>query len=70
MFTFGGMAMSQTKRHAQQPRGIPLLARKPDGQATKPPNILWICTDQQRWDTLGCYVATPSYGTPNSTFRR
>lgn len=20
-----------------------------------PPNILWICTDQQRWDTLGCY---------------
>ncbi len=28
-----------------------------------PPNILWICTDQQRWDTLGCYgnefVRTP-----------
>ncbi|OGV67334.1 MAG: hypothetical protein A3K19_01920 [Lentisphaerae bacterium RIFOXYB12_FULL_65_16] len=27
------------------------------------PNILWICSDQQRWDTLGCYgnpfVATP-----------
>ncbi|SVD43668.1 uncharacterized protein METZ01_LOCUS396522, partial [marine metagenome] len=27
------------------------------------PNILWICTDQQRWDTLGCYgnefVRTP-----------
>ncbi|MFC7078064.1 sulfatase family protein [Haloarcula halophila] len=21
------------------------------------PNILWICTDQQRWDTLGCYGA-------------
>jgi arylsulfatase A-like enzyme len=21
----------------------------------KKPNILWICTDQQRWDTLGCY---------------
>ena len=21
----------------------------------EPPNILWICTDQQRWDTLGCY---------------
>ena len=19
------------------------------------PNVLWICTDQQRWDTLGCY---------------
>ena len=19
------------------------------------PNILWICSDQQRWDTLGCY---------------
>jgi len=27
------------------------------------PNILWICTDEQRWDTLGCYgnefVRTP-----------
>lgn len=27
------------------------------------PNILWLCTDQQRWDTLGCYgdpfVRTP-----------
>ncbi len=30
----------------------------------KPPNILWICTDSQRWDTLGCYgnrfVNTPN----------
>jgi choline-sulfatase len=30
---------------------------------TRPPNILWICTDQQRFDTLGCYgnahVRTP-----------
>src|SRR6478736_2111922 len=29
-----------------------------------PPNILWICTDQQRFDTLGCYgnahVRTPN----------
>jgi len=28
------------------------------------PNILWLCTDQQRWDTLGCYgndhVSTPN----------
>ena len=28
------------------------------------PNILWICSDQQRWDTLGCYgnkfVRTPT----------
>ena len=22
---------------------------------TAKPNILWICTDSQRWDTLGCY---------------
>ena len=32
----------------------------PDG----PPNVLWICTDQQRHDTLGCYgnehVRTPN----------
>ena len=30
----------------------------------KKPNILWICSDQQRWDTLGCYgnkwVNTPN----------
>ena len=28
-----------------------------------PPNVLWICTDQQRYDTLGCtgnrFVRTP-----------
>src|SRR3546814_2777055 len=32
-------------------------------QAGPKPNILWVCTDQQRWDTLGCYgndhVETP-----------
>lgn len=28
------------------------------------PNILWICTDQQRWDTLGCY-GNPYVQTPN-----
>ncbi len=27
------------------------------------PNILWICTDQQRWDTLGCY-GNPFVNTP------
>lgn len=28
------------------------------------PNILWICTDQQRWDTLGCY-GNEFVNTPN-----
>ncbi len=28
------------------------------------PNILWICTDSQRWDTLGCY-GNPHVRTPN-----
>ncbi len=28
------------------------------------PNILWICSDQQRWDTLGCYGNT-FVDTPN-----
>jgi len=28
------------------------------------PNILWICTDQQRFDTLGCY-GNPFVATPN-----
>ncbi|RMD82056.1 MAG: sulfatase, partial [Lentisphaerae bacterium] len=27
-------------------------------------NILWICTDSQRWDTLGCY-GNPYVHTPN-----
>lgn len=31
---------------------------------TEQPNILWICTDQQRWDTLGCY-GNPFVNTPN-----
>ena len=29
-----------------------------------PPNILWICSDQQRFDTLGCY-GNPYVKTPN-----
>ncbi len=29
-----------------------------------PPNILWICTDQQRFDMLGCY-GNPHVKTPN-----
>ena len=31
---------------------------------TPPPNVLWICTDQQRVDTLGCY-GNPFVHTPN-----
>ncbi len=27
-------------------------------------NILWICSDQQRWDMLGCY-GNPFLRTPN-----
>ena len=30
----------------------------------KKPNILWICSDQQRWDTLGCY-GNPWVNTPH-----
>ncbi|MCW8129040.1 MAG: sulfatase-like hydrolase/transferase [Planctomycetota bacterium] len=32
--------------------------------AEKRPNILWICTDSQRWDTLGCY-GNPFVKTPH-----
>jgi arylsulfatase A-like enzyme len=39
-----------------------LLEKAPKSMA-RSPNILWICTDQQRFDTLGCYgnpwVRTP-----------
>ena len=28
------------------------------------PNILWLCTDQQRFDTLGCY-GNPYVRTPH-----
>lgn len=33
-------------------------------EATARPNVLWICTDQQRFDTLGCY-GNPYVHTPN-----
>ncbi|MCL2741662.1 MAG: sulfatase-like hydrolase/transferase, partial [Oscillospiraceae bacterium] len=37
--------------------------REPRRKSEKP-NILWICTDSQRYDTLGCYgngwVKTPN----------
>jgi arylsulfatase len=44
---------------------MPDKARKgPELSSMKRPNILWICTDQQRFDTLGCYgnefVRTPN----------
>ncbi len=29
------------------------------------PNVLWVCTDSQRWDTLGCY-GNPFVRTPNA----
>ncbi len=32
--------------------------------ASSRPNILWICTDSQRWDTLGCY-GNPFVHSPN-----
>lgn len=32
--------------------------------ARRPPNVLWICTDQQRYDSLGCY-GDPLVETPN-----
>lgn len=31
---------------------------------SNPPNVLWICTDQQRFDTLGC-LGNPYVHTPN-----
>ena len=38
------------------------------------PNILWICADQQRWDTLGCtgnrFVRTPQSRPPRGRRRR
>src|SRR5437764_6010986 len=37
--------------------------RREGADAVRRPNILWICTDQQRYDTLGCtgnpFVRTP-----------
>jgi len=45
--------------------GSPALAADhPVSQAEGQPNILWICTDQQRYDTIGClgnkYIRTPN----------
>jgi len=35
-----------------------------DSGVKEKPNILWICSDQQRWDTLGC-LGNPFVHTPN-----
>ncbi|AWI10470.1 hypothetical protein CKA38_02965 [Ereboglobus luteus] len=47
--------------NAQKPGGWKAPFIKARGDA---PNILWICTDQQRWDTIGAlgnkYVKTPN----------
>jgi len=46
--------------------GMALAAREDlwAGETRKQPNILWICTDQQRWDTIGAlgnnHVHTPN----------
>ncbi|WP_286813554.1 MULTISPECIES: sulfatase-like hydrolase/transferase [unclassified Maribacter] len=34
------------------------------GQEAKPPNIIFLMTDDQRWDNLGCY-GKPEFNTPN-----
>lgn len=46
-------------------RSLPFLREGGKGSCWRtPPNILWICTDQQRSDTLCCY-GNPSVKTPN-----
>ena len=39
-----------------------LMKEKPHSRNT--PNILWICTDQQRYDTVNC-LGNPHIHTPN-----
>jgi arylsulfatase A-like enzyme len=54
------LAAAQTT--ASHPRNFPTTSKKTNGE--RMPNILWICTDQQRADTLGgfnnSYVNTPN----------
>ena len=40
------------------------LARAAEKPVTQRPNILWICTDQQRWDTVRA-LGNPQLRTPN-----
>ena len=40
------------------------MSSQPPRAPRKRPNVLWICTDQQRFDTLGCY-GSPFVNTPN-----
>src|SRR5258708_6775551 len=44
-----GSARAEARAEERRERGIPPSPRKNGGEA---PNILWICTDQQRFDTL------------------
>ncbi len=39
-------------------------ADRPNDSGVRPPNFLWICTDQQRWDTIG-ELGNPHLRTPH-----
>lgn len=49
---------------AQNPRGVPLVPRLHRTDGREMPNILWVCTDQQRFDTIEG-LNNPHIRTPN-----
>ena len=66
LLSAGGMAaaraVAQDAALQEHKRSFPSPPRKTDGE--KMPNILWICTDQQRFDTIqglsNTYIKTPN----------
>ena len=57
------MAQEITRRSFVGAAGAGLAAQRPPTAGNRP-NILWICTDQQRWDTIGAlgnrHIRTPN----------
>lgn len=50
--------------HNRQSRGSELAESNQSMSEPIQPNVLWICSDQQRFDTLGCY-GNPFVRSPN-----
>ncbi len=55
----GGMSMAAAANPAQSGGNA-----APSGAGAPPPNVLWICTDQQRWDTIHA-LGNPHIRTPH-----
>ncbi|NQT26107.1 sulfatase [candidate division KSB1 bacterium] len=53
-FTTPGLLLARSQK-SWQPTNINSATMQGQKSSTRPPNIIFLLTDDQRWDTLGCY---------------